>query len=932
MRSVEELVFKARMEGVSEATKAMGDLGRAFAELGQKSTGDVNAAGLERLASTTGALSNQLLGLGGAGAAALGVLGKAAMDAESRMSRLKTAFRGNGEQARAASVWLEKYADSTPFKTSDIVQAGTAIRATGLDMQKWTGIAAKMAAANPGKSISDAAEAIKDAKTGEMERLKEFMVTPGDLAAYGGPGQGGATNAEANMKALALFVEDRFGTALSDAMQTTAGQISTTMSKIEKAGAGLGRFLLPEINKTLASVTRLTDGLAGLDEQTQREIVGVLKWGTVVALAGAGVLKAASIVATLKIAMMGSQVAQAKQIALQKAETAAVREGVVAYNEKAEAYLASAAAGSRAGTAGAASAVRGGGGGLWSRGGLLRMGGGLLGLGMVAGGLYWGMRDSQLAERERQQGLWHNPAGVIGGALLTSGGAMLAVKSLLNTDLKTTLIVGVAAGILYGFSRLAGRYNERFSPEGIKDTITAAISGGYPSGNIDKGMLARLKEYFGGRAAGLADAAVGAFDVAAKGRRLYQDPYGNIVRRDPTYTQSAYDVNAIMGQVAHHNTSGLMGYLTEQVPQSGRLSAMQAQYGRLQASASASIGQLASQAAMAVGMAEGAKRIELRTGRKPMEDYYKIADDAMNVLEDNVRTFAEGLRDAAIAIREARIDNIDDDLKGIGDMLSAVEGELLPESMRAGLRARRDQLVAGRVGEMQAMGLDRDARAYMMQAELTRRREARSDQQDAIDTVRDVLQNYMGEFDVYRDYGKLTRSQQAAMQGAAPEWFGRGAHAAPTKEEILDVAGDAYDAMMQAGQTKEARQLSLDMVRWQMGLLGGKDKRSPNIAREILSTGGVSGLAEASISQIVSGGYLGVRRQGVFGPYRLSGAAASRVRASVSQENEKHVRIDMYLHPDAGAMDDLANAATTQVIQTLPKAFRGGAMTLQMQP
>lgn len=925
MRSVEDLVFRARMEGVSETTRELGNLGRAFEDLGQKSSADIKAAGLERLATTTGALSNKLLGLGGAGVAALGMLGKAAMDAENAMARMKTAFDGNEKAARAAYTQLKRYADVTPFGTSEVVAAGAKLQGVGLPYQKWTELAGQMAAANQ-KPLMQAVEAIVDAQSGQYERMLEFNIRPDTLVPYGGTGKGGsgqgAEGIKKNMDALEQHINTKWSTAMANAAKTVAGQWSTLEGGLESLGSSFGQFLLPEMMKFVQWSIKMVDKVNALDDAAKGEIVTFLKWGTAITLGVAGLLRLASIIATVKLAMMGSQIAQARTIALQKAETAAVREGVVAYNEKAYAETWAATAGSKGAAASAARSS------LWSKGGLLRLGGGALGLGMVAGGFYMGMKDAQQAERERQQGLWHNPTNAVVGALMASGGAMLAVKSLLNTDLKTTLIVGVAAGILYGFSRLAGKYDARFSVEGIKDTIQAAVSGGFPSSAIDKTVLKMLGGYFEGRASGIASAAIGAFGEAEKGTRLLQDPYGNIIRRDTGYNQAAQDTTAIMHQISHGNVGGLMGYVAGQTPQSGRVGAMESQYGRMQATAAAGLREMAGFADMAVHLAERAKFTEIRTGKKPIEDYYGVAGKAMDVLEDSTRKFAEGLRDAAQAIRDARMDIFNRQLKAVGDTLSAIDAELLPESMLESARQRRDAITARMYREQMASGQDLDAADLARDLNMTHLREKRSDQQDAIDEMMEDLALLQGEYSLRRDVGDLKGRAAREAQASMPRLFEAGG---PTIGDMVGIGRNIYDAL-KAMDPHKAEQFSQDFARWRLGLLKDQDKRNPNIAREILSTGGVSGLAEAEISQVVSGGYFGTRRQGVFGPYRLSGAAASRVRASTSQENEKHVRIDMYLHPDAGAMDDLANAATTQVIRTLPKAFRGEGFTLQMQP
>jgi hypothetical protein len=42
--------------------------------------------------------------------------------------------------------------------------------------------------------------------------------------------------------------------------------------------------------------------------------------------------------------------------------------------------------------------------------------------------------------------------------------------------------------------------------------------------------------------------------------------------------------------------------------------------------------------------------------------------------------------------------------------------------------------------------------------------------------------------------------------------------------------------------------------------------------------------------------------------------------------------MDLYVHPDNGAADAIAQDAVSRTIRLLPKAFRGAGMNAQMQP
>lgn len=75
---------------------------------------------------------------------------------------------------------LRNNANATPFETGEVVQAGTrALQIAGgssKEGMKLVKLAEDMAALNPGKSISDAMEALADMNMGEYARLTEFGV------------------------------------------------------------------------------------------------------------------------------------------------------------------------------------------------------------------------------------------------------------------------------------------------------------------------------------------------------------------------------------------------------------------------------------------------------------------------------------------------------------------------------------------------------------------------------------------------------------------------------------------------------------------------------------------------------------------------------------------------------------------------------------
>lgn len=97
-----------------------------------------------------------------------------AMNLEGYRMQLETATK---DTQKAASVmqYAIKLANKTPFEGGAMVEAAAKFEAMGLNAKAYLPLAGDMAAAT-NKSLDQAAEAIIDAQTGELERLKEFGI------------------------------------------------------------------------------------------------------------------------------------------------------------------------------------------------------------------------------------------------------------------------------------------------------------------------------------------------------------------------------------------------------------------------------------------------------------------------------------------------------------------------------------------------------------------------------------------------------------------------------------------------------------------------------------------------------------------------------------------------------------------------------------
>jgi len=110
----------------------------------------------------------------GFGAAVVGSV-KGAVALENYRNTLNVVMKDQ-QKAAAMMAWAVDFANRTPFETDSIIQATVRLQAYGLEAQKVLPAIGDMAGVM-NKDIMQAVEAVADAQTGELERLKEFGIT-----------------------------------------------------------------------------------------------------------------------------------------------------------------------------------------------------------------------------------------------------------------------------------------------------------------------------------------------------------------------------------------------------------------------------------------------------------------------------------------------------------------------------------------------------------------------------------------------------------------------------------------------------------------------------------------------------------------------------------------------------------------------------------
>lgn len=139
--------------------------------------------------------------------------------------------------------WAVKFANKTPFDTGEVVEATTKLTSYGLKAQSVLPKVGDMASAM-GKSMDQAVEAVADAQTGELERLKEFGITKQQIIDHANKkmrgkeivNQKGQITDQKNFnKALFSLMEERYSGSMIKQAKSFKGLMST-IGGVAKSG------------------------------------------------------------------------------------------------------------------------------------------------------------------------------------------------------------------------------------------------------------------------------------------------------------------------------------------------------------------------------------------------------------------------------------------------------------------------------------------------------------------------------------------------------------------------------------------------------------------------------------------------------------------------------------------------------------------------
>lgn len=169
-----------------------------------------------------------------------------ALDLEGYRLQLETATKDTVKAGEIMQYAID-LANRTPFEGGALVEGAAKFEAMGMSAEVWLTRAGDMAAAT-NKGFDQAVEALIDAQTGELERLKEFGITKAKILEQGEKlfagvqivnNQGQIVNQEKFNEAMLALMEDRFTGGMEKQATTMKGLWSTVTGVTKSALASM---------------------------------------------------------------------------------------------------------------------------------------------------------------------------------------------------------------------------------------------------------------------------------------------------------------------------------------------------------------------------------------------------------------------------------------------------------------------------------------------------------------------------------------------------------------------------------------------------------------------------------------------------------------------------------------------------------------------
>lgn len=171
-------------------------------------------------------------------AKALKDVGKSALESASGLEGYRSTLNvvlKDQQKAAKMMAWAVEFANKTPFETDSMVEATVRLQSYGIEAQKVMTQIGDMAGVM-NKDLMQAVEAVADAQTGELERLKEFGITKAMITAKGAElyknqtivnNKGQIVDQQKFNDALFALMEDRFKGGMEIQAKSYKGLMST---------------------------------------------------------------------------------------------------------------------------------------------------------------------------------------------------------------------------------------------------------------------------------------------------------------------------------------------------------------------------------------------------------------------------------------------------------------------------------------------------------------------------------------------------------------------------------------------------------------------------------------------------------------------------------------------------------------------------------
>ncbi|OZV96547.1 hypothetical protein CAY57_07320 [Heyndrickxia coagulans] len=191
-------------------------------------------------------------------------------DMETYLNTLTVVMKSHKKAAQTLA-WAKDFANKTPFETDEIVDATAKLQSYGMNAKKILPQIGDMSSVM-GKSLDQGVEAIADAQTGELERLKEFGITKDMIVKQAQKmrlgmvvnNKGQITDQKKFNQALFGLMKERYSGGMKMQSQTWKGMLSNIRGFMSTAMQQLSQPIFQKLENGLRKIMPLFDGLTGL--------------------------------------------------------------------------------------------------------------------------------------------------------------------------------------------------------------------------------------------------------------------------------------------------------------------------------------------------------------------------------------------------------------------------------------------------------------------------------------------------------------------------------------------------------------------------------------------------------------------------------------------------------------------------------------------